>query len=399
MLAKKLLFQLQLLFSFAIALNIPRTKWTPATSVQTHKLADKGRTNLAAYIKRHGYPNPKCTAQNVVVRKEWTTLSVAERKSYISALKCLKKKPPKTPESFGYPGVRSRHDDFVAIHMNQSFTIHSTANFMVWHRYYVWAMEKALRDECGYTGYQPYWNWAITALDPINSPMFDGSDSSVGGNGDFFNYTGFCINDPITGICQINIAQGVGGGCVTKGPFKDWTPTLGPVFPAVTYLNQTNPDPAGLGRYYNPRCLRRDISTYISSKWLKDSDIAYLITNNTKIADFWYYLQGDFPAGYMGVHGAGHFTVGGDPGSDFFTSPGDPAFFLHHAMIDYTWWVWQNQDPANRTYALYGPTVLNDFTTPNGTLDDPINLGVNAPTIKNRDGMSTIAGPFCYTYA
>lgn len=23
------------------------------------------------------------------------------------------------------------------------------------HKYYIWAFEKALRDECGYTGYQP----------------------------------------------------------------------------------------------------------------------------------------------------------------------------------------------------------------------------------------------------
>lgn len=29
------------------------------------------------------------------------------------------------------------------------------ANFLHWHRYYVWAYEVALRDECGYKGYQP----------------------------------------------------------------------------------------------------------------------------------------------------------------------------------------------------------------------------------------------------
>jgi tyrosinase len=28
-------------------------------------------------------------------------------------------------------------------------------NFLVWHRYYVWAFEKALQDECGFKGTQP----------------------------------------------------------------------------------------------------------------------------------------------------------------------------------------------------------------------------------------------------
>jgi tyrosinase len=39
---------------------------------------------------------------------------------------------------------------------------------------------------------------------------------------------------------------------------------------------------------------------------------------------FWYDMQGGDPAftEFMGVHTAGHFTVGADPGSDFFTSPG-----------------------------------------------------------------------------
>jgi tyrosinase len=59
------------------------------------------------------------------------------------------------------------------------------------------------------------------------------------------------------------------------------------------------------------------------------------------------------------VHTAGHFTVGGDPGGDLFASPGDPYFFLHHAMIDRTYWTWQNLDLNNRQYALAGTSTLN----------------------------------------
>lgn len=102
---------------------------------------------------------------------------------------------------------------------------------------------------------------------------------------------------------------------------------------------------------------------------------------------------------FYGVHTAGHFTIGGDPGGDIFTSPGDPAFFLHHAQIDRTWWIWQNQDLKNRQNAIAGTITLNNNPpSKDGTLSDLLSLGVNAKDIKIGDAMSTLAGPFCYIY-
>ena len=110
-------------------------------------------------------------------------------------------------------------------------------------------------------------------------------------------------------------------------------------------------------------------------------------------------MQGDFATGFYGVHTGGHFTIGGDPGGDIFTSPGDPAFFLHHAQIDRTWWIWQNQDLKNRQNAIAGTITLNNSPpSRNGTLQDYIYLGVNAPGIQIGDAMNTLAGPFCYIY-
>lgn len=68
-------------------------------------------------------------------------------------------KPSKIDNPNRAPGAKSRYDDFVALHINQTTQIHMTGNFMMWHRYYTWAFERALRDECGYKGYVPYWNW------------------------------------------------------------------------------------------------------------------------------------------------------------------------------------------------------------------------------------------------
>jgi Common central domain of tyrosinase len=35
----------------------------------------------------------------------------------------------------------------------------------------------------------------------------------------------------------------------------------------------------------------------------------------------------------------------GDPGADLFTSPGDPAFYLHHGQIDRLWTLWYVERP------------------------------------------------------
>jgi tyrosinase len=101
---------------------------------------------------------------------------------------------------------------------------------------------------------------------------------------------------------------------------------LGPVAAVFPYIH-ANPLPSGLG--YNPRCIVRDISPYVSTRWTKDSDIYDLIVGYTDIGSFQNRLQGNFVTGYFGVHSGGHYTSGGDPGGDFFTSPGDPYFFLH----------------------------------------------------------------------
>jgi tyrosinase len=175
------------------------------------------------------------------------------------------------------------------------------------------------------------------------------------------------------------------------------TVNLGPVAPTLAEPEVVPQTGNGLG--HNPRCLKRDISPWVSSNWTKDSDSYDLITNYNDILSFQNRMQGDFAAGFYGVHTGGHFTIGGDPGGDLFTSPGDPMFFLHHGQIDRTWWIWQNQDLANRQNAIAGTiTLLNNPPSRNGTLQDTINMGVNAPTVQIKDVMSTLAGPLCYIY-
>lgn len=106
-------------------------------------------------------------------------------------------------------------------------------NFLSWHRYYTFAYEQALRKECGYNGTQPvsetviqprvtannkkqYWDWGRWASSPETSPIFDGSDTSMSGQG-----------EKVTHQSNGMKPAGNGGGCIASGPFKNMTVNLG----------------------------------------------------------------------------------------------------------------------------------------------------------------------------
>ncbi|KAL0259595.1 hypothetical protein SLS55_005332 [Diplodia seriata] len=58
----------------------------------------------------------------MVIRPVRRTLSDHEKKSYISAVKCLQAKSPRTSSYFS--GARTRYDDFVAAHINATDYVH-----------------------------------------------------------------------------------------------------------------------------------------------------------------------------------------------------------------------------------------------------------------------------------
>jgi tyrosinase len=73
-----------------------------------------------------------CNLSNVAVRREWGALSNKERKAYTDAVLCLQKKQAKTPSEL-VPGAKSRFDDWVATHVNQTQTIHYTVSSLTIH--------------------------------------------------------------------------------------------------------------------------------------------------------------------------------------------------------------------------------------------------------------------------
>ncbi|KAM7211037.1 hypothetical protein V8F06_013585 [Rhypophila decipiens] len=356
------------------------------------KLAKDSMSKVKDWLAKN--PQGECNLKTAIRRKEWSDLTKKERKEYISAVLCLQSKPSKM--SAEAPGTKSRFDDYVVVHLQQTMRNHGSTFFLPWHRLYLWHYENALRTECGYTGYQPYWNWDRYAQDPINSPLFDGSDTSMSGNGVFVPHPGVGVPSAPPPFNMIPPAQG--GGCVTTGPFRNMSVNIGPLAPTLKDI-KPNPQPDGLG--YNPRCLRRDLNR--NSAAVTTANYTYsLITSNENMYWFQTVMEGQFDQGKWGVHAGGHHTVGGDPAGDFYVSPGDPVFWLHHAMIDRVWWIWQVQDLEKRLKDLsHTMTMNNSPPSRNGTLEDENNLGRLYGDVLTRDLMSTLGGMggrLCYIY-
>lgn len=327
-----------------------------------------------------------CSQNNTVARKEWGSLTLSERTSYIDAVLCMQSSPSHLNNT-QVPGAKTRLDDFVATHINQTRSIHLSGIFLSWHRNFVWLWENALHQECGYPAHlgQPYWNWALWCDDLAGSPLFDGGPTSLSGDGTY---------EPEQGNYTVGgggtLPHGTGGGCVISGPFVNSTVNLGPFAFDLVFTGLPSNWTA-----YTPHCLSRDLNNYVAARYGNQTAIDILMAKTT-IAEF----QGTMSGAdiNLGVHGGGHFSTGLAL-SDFFASPADPAFFLHHSMIDRLWTIWQAAAPETRQYALNGTsTIFNGNETAEVTLETTQNWGILGRERTTGELMKVGENGFCYEY-
>ncbi|KAK4176774.1 hypothetical protein QBC36DRAFT_186640 [Triangularia setosa] len=385
-----------------------KTKRNPAIPLDVvDKLQDETMPKVQAWLdKQHKAGKAKnCTLENAAVRQEWSDMTVEARQEYVRAVLCLQKKPPRAPKD-KVPGSLNRFDDFVATHMTQAGELHGPTNLFPAHRYFIYVYEKALREECGYKGYQPYMNYDRYVADPFSSLLFDGSTASMSGNGELAPYNG--IPQPFPRPYD-RIPPDQGGGCVATGPFKDMVVSLGPKGSVVRNI-PANPQRDGLGS--NPRCLRRDVNRF-SVAGARANYTHHLITQHNDVDSFYNRYLGQpqlkNDPNPWGVHNAGHYLIGGDPGGDFYCSPGDPLFYFHHGMLDRVWWIWQMQDPEKRINAVPGQTMpgghnhgrKRQTAKPKNVLDSIIDLGWTAGPLRleeMNDQLGGYGGEMCYIY-
>lgn len=111
-------------------------------------------------------PAPQCTNPNI--RFEWRHYSNTDRHALVDAMDCLMTRPP----SGNFAPATNRYEDFVRLHQLYTPNIHGNDKFLIWHRYFTWAFEQALRDECGFDRAFVFWDETLDAGNFGNSSLF-----------------------------------------------------------------------------------------------------------------------------------------------------------------------------------------------------------------------------------
>ncbi|KAI0480906.1 Di-copper centre-containing protein [Xylariaceae sp. FL0804] len=285
-------------------------------------------------------------------RFEWDAYSLTDKHAYVNAIQCLKDKAP----SGDWAPARSRYEDIVRVHQEYAPYIHSrstsqqTHRFLLWHRYYVWAFEQVLRDECGFDRAMPWWDEEKWAGKFSQSTLF--TDQWFG---------------------RLHPANDGNATCVNTGRFAGWELYLGP-------------GSATDNRYCLQRAVMEDVTEQTGIQSLNTC------LQRTEYPNFHSCVEFSF-------HAQGHNGVGGVM-ADAIASPGDPSFFMHHLYVDYAFRRWQNVDVARRT-TISGCADVDDCSPL--TLDTPVSVGgicgsKKCPDLTVRDVLDTTDGHFCYTY-
>ncbi|KZV94812.1 tyrosinase central domain protein [Exidia glandulosa HHB12029] len=353
-------------------------------------LARQVPTAHADYVPR------VCSSSSVRVRKEWGDLALHERKAYTDAVLCLQAKPSQLDHAL-YNST-SRYEDFVVTHINSTRFIHNNAVFLAWHRRFAWLFERKLQQDCGYRGTLPYWDWPKNAKNLTASPLFDGSPYSLSGQGLPLSPEEKA-REPPCWAGNVTCPQGPGGGCVTDGPFKRFR--IG--FEHIGFDPALSPEPGLPPTVFNyvPRCFSRDLNQWIGTNFQTQENLDNVLAAET-IAEFQDRIDNVFGDGFRGLHPAGHAVLG-STGADFFSSPMDPAFYLHHSMIDKVWTEWQSKGHGDER--IYGDNALSGtlttFNTPpsdNATMASVINWGTLEGPLPIVKVMAVGRGDLCYRY-
>ncbi|KAF9051984.1 tyrosinase [Panaeolus papilionaceus] len=312
--------------------------------------------------------DPNCHI--VYVRREWRILTTKEKAEYTNAVLCLQNRPAANLQD---KVARTRFDEFQGLHVKLADQVHSVGHFLPWHRYFLMRYELALREECGYKGAHPYWDWSIDADAPlplIHSPIFD-PHTGFGGDG-----IGGTYSVPADPKGESSIFPEAFRGCVTDGPFANLRLNYGP------------------GKYAGDHCLTRGIDNTL--KGVLNSTAVSKALSQPNFGVFRIEVEGQPETSTPRIHDGGHIAIGGEM-SNIYSSPGDPLFFMHHANLDRIWRKWQLSKPG-RMWEVSGRSTPTPPPFVNVTVEFPLNMGTLGDTIPIREIMDTASRPGCYTY-
>ncbi|KAE8380873.1 hypothetical protein BDV26DRAFT_289961 [Aspergillus bertholletiae] len=295
---------------------------------------------------------PVCN--NPVVRREWRSLTEGEKAEFTQAIICLANRPSQWQEN------GTIYDDFAILHggIGSWWRLgnigHRSASFLPWHRYTLFVFEKTMREQCGFQGQVPYWDWSLDWMDLAHSSIWD-NVTGFGGDGD-------PAGPEIVG----------GGRCVVDGPFAGLRPIL---------YNHT----------YVRHCIARgfrdgDTVGRISGQSYRPESIGAILRKQT-----YEELVKEIEAQ---LHNSMHQGINGDFLA--MTAANDPLFYVHHAQLDRLWWQWQRENPRVRLNEYHGKHMYN--STGNATVEDMLMYGGLTEDVSVSTVMNTQGGVLCYTY-
>lgn len=285
-----------------------------------------------------------CT--NPVIRREWRDLSDVEKSEYIDAVQCLRSLPSRLGLN------QTLYDDFPYVHSRNGEASHDTAAFLPWHRYFIHVYERALREQCAYSGHLTYWDWSLDWEDVTHAPVWD-TILGFGGDGNEKDL------------------ESIHGHCVTDGPFARLK---------VLYVE----------KFPYPHCLSRGFAV---GENLTRFSAALEPTALEKLL-----RTPDYATFNLGVEDGPHLSIPRSIHGDFstVTAPADPVFFLHHTQLDRLWWKWQQVDAQARLEDYSGKAAYTSNSE--ASLRDPLPLGDLAPDVRIEDIMDTESELVCYRY-
>ncbi|KXH43499.1 hypothetical protein CSAL01_12853 [Colletotrichum salicis] len=316
----------------------------------------------------------------LLTRKEWRTLTQGEKSDWVGAVKCLgsirHQRLSFTPEQKVLEGMRSLYDDFSYSHAAVEHSAHRNVYFLPWHRWFLYLFDTSLRQNCGYSGPTPYWDWSRDHADLVGSSVFEDSpEFGLGGTGD-------CNSSP-EADCM-----------VTTGAFAQFE-LAWPI----------------------PHQLRRNLT--LITGWFDHERPQNSTLGPDSVRNSTEHHTGDFYSfqhSMEQMHNHIHNFVGGDLAGDCpkklpvedckdlavaFT-PNDPLFWLHHAQLDRLWSKWQRRHPAN--LAAFSGIPFHSFNMSdvqydlNASADYEMPFDVQSVPVTPMKVFDTEAGPLCYQY-
>lgn len=124
----------------------------------------------APAIKLGSSSQSSCTSPRT--RIEWRSYSSADREAFVNSISCLTKLPS---AGATYSPSTSRYEDFVQTHQKMTSSVHGNGVFLLWHRYFVYLFEQALRSECGFDSAMPWWDETLDSGKFQQSSLFTAS--------------------------------------------------------------------------------------------------------------------------------------------------------------------------------------------------------------------------------